>query len=185
MSVSYIDTPKIVSKNPPTTPTTSTVINTTSQKENRLKSGPIWIITIIIVLIIVIVTIFFILQLTPKTLIVPNSPNNKIYNLNTLLDLAPNGQCCFLNSSSITSTTSYIYDPVGDNTYSTNPSNPLQVCSSLSGQAFTDCVNSISNSDGTQKPTAHRGIILYYLYTPGAANGTCTGTPNFGLCPSL
>lgn len=158
MSVSYVDTPSsapiIIVNNPKKPPT-------------KIPVRAVWIITIIICIIIIIIFVALMLSLKPSTLEIP--PNDGIVNLDNLLNLDPDGLCC-LPPNSIAQNDKYIYLPSTNRTYSTIPVNPTSVCAGLTEPDFTNCINETSNSDGSAKLVAHRGITTYYTFSIGQGN---------------
>ncbi len=173
MSVQYVDTPS----RPPAQP-----IIIPPPPRKQIPVLLIWIIAIILIILII---LFFTLSARQATgiktsMIIPQSET--IYNLDTLVDLSPNGVCCHLPASP-TVTDRYIYLPSTDRTYSLNPSNVAAVCQGLTGQQLTDCQSEISDSSGQLKVVSHRGIKVYYTFAIGQAPTTIC--QNFQTCPTI
>ncbi len=171
MSVTYVDTPARPLPAPYIVP---------PAPKKQVSILLIWIIAIILIIIIILFVTLNSTHLVRQTIEIP--PTEKIYNLETLVDLDPNGVCCHLPSSS-TVTDRYIYLPSTNRTYSLTPSNVSAVCQGLSGQQLTDCQNEVTDSNGQLKIVSHRGVKIYYTFAIGQAPSTIC--QSFQTCPNI
>lgn len=151
--------------------------NAEEQRGFRVKPITLIIITLIIIIVIAVVTIILIRMLNRDQLEQQFEP--EIIDLDALVDLKVDGQCCVTNANPIPNPT-WIYSPSQDFSYSTNKTQPAIVCQSLVGQALTDCLANVSNPDGTPKVIAHRGIVSYYGFASGQPGAVCA---SLAACP--
>lgn len=169
MSVIYVDTPSRPQAKPVIIP---------PPPRKQIPVSLIWIIAIILIVLIIIIFAVASTRLTRSTIEVPST--EKIYNLDTLTNLDPNGVCCHLPASA-TVTDRYIYLPDTDRTYSLTPSNVSAVCQGLTGQQLVDCQTEVADSSNQLKIVSHRGIKIYYTFALGQAPSTVC--QNFEACP--
>ena len=141
-------------------------------KPKGLPIRTIIIVTIIIIVVIAVVTFILVIRMSPEAVEKVYEP--EIIDLDALIDLKVDGQCCVTNGNPIPSTT-WIYSPSHNFSYSTNKTSSSIVCQGLVGQALTDCLAMVSNPDGTPKIIAHRGITSYYGFSSGLPGAVCTG----------
>lgn len=141
------------------------------KKKSKLSPGVIWTIAIVLIVIIVLFVLFYSSRQQPEPVNVIFNPDMVI--LDDLVNLTFDGQCCIPNNS-MTPTPRWVYDSATDFTYSLDPLDPDVACASLVGTEQSACINRLSDANGDPKYVAHRGIVLYYGFSPGQANSICS-----------
>lgn len=145
--------------------------------ENRGVSPiSVIIISLILIAIIVLLTIYFVRRINPPD--VNQTSGSDLLNLDALIDLKVDGQCCLPPSAS-TTTKEWIYSPSNNFTFSTTKTAPSVVCQGLTGLNLSNCTNFVSDSNGNAKVVAHYGVTPYYGFAPGSAGGVCA---SYGSC---
>lgn len=143
------------------------------------RPGVIWLIAAIIIIIFIIFLIIAITGIERETLEIP--PLEDIQNLNTLVNLKPDGLCCQLPATTQV-TDRYVFEPNLNRTYSLDTVSPLAICAGLMDQDLEDCLAEVADENGDNKIIAHRGTKLYYTFALGEDTTACS---DFVTCPVL
>lgn len=129
------------------------------------------LITLGIIIGIIIFTIIQINKIQPEAVQLP--VDTDLYDLSKLVDLEPDGVCC-TPPQQLNPTPRWVYSPSNNFTYSTDVTEPAVICQGLTATDLTTCLNYVSDSKGKAKILAHKGITLYYAFSPGqAGSGIC------------
>ena len=150
----------------------ATITTTKTKKPFQLSPATIWITAAIIIIIIIIIAVVLSVNASSEKETINNPVESQIINLDNLINLDPKGLCCKPPSQNNTSLR-YIFDPDSKYTYSFVSTDPKVVCQSFAGQENNTCLAFVSNSDGSSKPLAHKGIVIYYAFAPGQASSVC------------
>ena len=152
----------------------------TNERRFPISPGALLVITILIILGIILVTIYMIQKIEQPTVV--QQVQTDIIDLDALIDLKVDGQCC-VQPSTITPNPRWIYSPSNNFTFTTDKLKPAVICQGLTGGNLTTCLNYVSGSDGEVKILAHRGTAVYYGFSPGQASTTICSS--YGACPPL
>lgn len=147
------------------------------QWENRGVS-PITVIVITLVIMAIIIGVTYYLIRNIKVETIEQTSGGDLLNLDALINLKTDGQCC-LPPSALTTTKEWIYSPSNGFTFSTNKTAPAIVCQGLTGVNLNNCLNYVSDSNSQPKVLAHYGVTPYYAFSPGTAGGVCA---SYGAC---
>lgn len=163
----------------PVSPGTDAVFIPGVEYQKKERRFPIVvIIAVVLILAIIIVTIILVRSIKRKTLNVTSGDD--IINLTPLPDLKSVGLCCKPSPTSNQTSKEFIYSPPDGYTYSTTPTQPETVCSSLTGVDNQVCINYVTGPDGKPRVLAHYGIVNYYAFAPGQASNVCD---DYVTCP--
>jgi hypothetical protein len=140
--------------------------------------SPVSVIIITLVLLAVIIVVTILLVRRQKREVVTLVSGEDLLDLNTLINLKTDGQCC-LPPSAVTTTQEWIYSPSNNFTFSSTKTEPAIVCQGLTGINLNNCLSYVSDSNGDPKILAHYGVKPYYAFSPGTAGGVCA---SYGTC---
>lgn len=140
--------------------------------------SPVTVILVTVVLIAVVVLITYLMVKGIKTETLEQTSGADLLNLDALINLKTDGQCC-LPPAALLTTKEWIYSPSNNFTFSTTKTAPAIVCQGLTGVNLNNCLNYVSDSNGDPKILAHYGVTPYYPFSPGTAGGVCS---SYGTC---
>ena len=155
-----------------------TVTISTGQKKKKGLWSPkiVWTVTIIIIVLILLIGIIFLVTFEQETIEIGTQAD--VLNLD-LLTNAEDALCC-LEPASIIPTKRWLYEPSIDFTISLDKTDCSNVCTGLEGSNLTECENVCQGSDGEPKAIAHKGVAIYYAFSPGNMVNICQSFEN---CP--
>lgn len=139
-------------------------------KRNDISPGMIWTIAVIIIVITIVVAIFLISSQGRDVVEIPFAED--IVVLDELIDLETS--LCCLPPSAVTPTARWVYLPSNDTTFSLDETSPDVVCQNEMGSNYDACINLVTDENNNPTVLAHKGIELYYAFSPGQATSVCS-----------
>jgi hypothetical protein len=150
------------------------------EKRLPISTFALFIITILVVLIIIFITWYYVRKI--KNQIIEFPVDTDVLDLNALIDLEIDGQCC-MPPSALISSKRWIYSPSNNFTFSSDKLQPAIICQGLTSTNLTNCLNFVTGTDGGPKILAHKGTEIYYGFAPGPAGPSiCTSYTSAGTC---